>query len=192
MRVRPVPASMRYPKLRFALTDHPITVWAGAILLRLSDELIGLRAALITLLTPFAKSPDSQIPAINVLLVWWYGLALEAERFEHFTHYRRDLLLPRLPGLPRFPSPDTLRRFFHGFTYQRATKLSEASMGLSLDATELGVKKKARKGGSFLCTDQYCVRYLAGGRGKGEPNTGTNHLRFRLVQEVRPKMSACA
>jgi formylglycine-generating enzyme required for sulfatase activity len=38
------------------------------------------------------------------------------------------------------------------------------------------------KGGSFLCTDQYCARYIAGGRGKGEPDTGTNHLGFRLVR----------
>ena len=33
-------------------------------------------------------------------------------------------------------------------------------------------------GGSFLCTDQYCARYIAGGRGKGELDTGTNHLGF--------------
>ena len=30
-------------------------------------------------------------------------------------------------------------------------------------------------GGSFLCTDQYCTRYMVGMRGKGEINTGTNH-----------------
>ena len=47
MRVRPAPASPLYPKLRFAFTDHPITVWAGVILLRLYFELLGLRAALL-------------------------------------------------------------------------------------------------------------------------------------------------
>ncbi|HLZ34636.1 MAG TPA: hypothetical protein VKP13_11500 [Nitrospira sp.] len=25
------------------------------------------------------------------------------------------------------------------------------------------MKKKVHKGGSFLCTDQYCARYIAGG-----------------------------
>jgi hypothetical protein len=43
-------ASPLYPKIRFAFTDHPITVWAGAILLRLYFELIGLRAGLRTTL----------------------------------------------------------------------------------------------------------------------------------------------
>jgi hypothetical protein len=37
------------------------------------------------------------------------------------------------------------------------------------------------RGGSFLCTDQYCSRYMVGTRGKGEINTGTNHLGFRTV-----------
>jgi sulfatase modifying factor 1 len=55
----------------------------------------------------------------------------------------------------------------------------------SIDPSEPGVKKKVHKGGSFLCTDQYCARYIAGGRGKGEPDTGTNHLGFRLVRTVR-------
>src|SRR5262245_5370293 len=52
----------------------------------------------------------------------------------------------------------------------------------SVDPSEPGVKKKVHKGGSYLCTDQYCARYIAGGRGKGEPDTGTNHLGFRLVR----------
>ncbi|MBS0182398.1 MAG: transposase [Nitrospira sp.] len=112
MSTRQSPASPLYPKIRFAFTDHPITVWAGAILLRLYFEVIGLRTALVPVLTPFAKTSNNQIPAVDVLLAWWYGLALSAERFEHFTRYRRDPLFPRLLGLPRFPSPDTLRRFF--------------------------------------------------------------------------------
>jgi formylglycine-generating enzyme len=52
----------------------------------------------------------------------------------------------------------------------------------SFDPSEPEVKKKVHKGGSFLCTDQYCARYIAGGRGKGEPDTGTNHVGFRLVK----------
>ena len=52
----------------------------------------------------------------------------------------------------------------------------------SLDPSEPGVQKRVQKGGSFLCTDQYCSRYMPGGRGKGAPDTGTNHLGFRLVK----------
>jgi sulfatase modifying factor 1 len=51
----------------------------------------------------------------------------------------------------------------------------------SVDPSEPGIVKKVHRGGSFLCTDQYCSRYKVGGRGKGEPNTGTNHLGFRCV-----------
>ena len=131
MRPRRPVASPLYPKIRFAFTDHPITVWAGAILLRLYFELLGLRTALTRVLTPVAKTSNHQISVVDVLLAWWYGLALGAERFEHLTCYRRDPLLPRLLGLPRFPSPDTVRRFFGRFTYRHTTEVSEALMRLS-------------------------------------------------------------
>ncbi len=134
MRPRQPPTSALYPKLRFAFTDHPITVWAGAILLRLYVELLDLRTALASVLTPVAKTSHHQIPVVDVLLAWWYGLALGAERFDHLTRYRRDPLLPRLLGLPRFPSPDTVRRFFGRFTYRHTTEVSEALMRLSLQS----------------------------------------------------------
>jgi formylglycine-generating enzyme len=52
----------------------------------------------------------------------------------------------------------------------------------SFDPSEPSVPKRVLRGGSFLCTDQYCARYVAGGRGKGAPDTGTNHLGFRCVR----------
>ena len=54
----------------------------------------------------------------------------------------------------------------------------------SFDPAEPGVKKRVHRGGSFLCTDQYCSRYMVGTRGKGEVSTGTNHLGFRCVKTV--------
>jgi formylglycine-generating enzyme len=53
----------------------------------------------------------------------------------------------------------------------------------SYDPQEVGVAKRVQKGGSFLCTDQYCSRYMPGARGKGDPETATNHLGFRCVRE---------
>jgi len=50
------------------------------------------------------------------------------------------------------------------------------------DPAEPTEKKKTHRGGSFLCTDQYCSRYIVGTRGKGEVSTGTNHLGFRCVK----------
>jgi len=55
----------------------------------------------------------------------------------------------------------------------------------SSDPSEPGVAKRVTKGGSFLCTDQYCSRYMPGGRGKEAADTGTNHLGFRLVRDDR-------
>jgi formylglycine-generating enzyme required for sulfatase activity len=53
------------------------------------------------------------------------------------------------------------------------------------DPSEPAEKKRIHRGGSFLCTEQYCSRYMVGTRGKVEISTGTNHLGFRLVRDVR-------
>jgi formylglycine-generating enzyme len=53
------------------------------------------------------------------------------------------------------------------------------------DPSEPGHLKKAQRGGSFLCTDQYCSRYIVGTRGKGDVDTGTNHLGFRCVMSLQ-------
>ncbi|MGE0821181.1 MAG: formylglycine-generating enzyme family protein [Candidatus Binatia bacterium] len=54
----------------------------------------------------------------------------------------------------------------------------------SFDPSEPGVAKRVQRGGSFLCSDQYCRRYVPGSRGKGAPDTGTNHLGFRCVRDA--------
>jgi formylglycine-generating enzyme len=54
------------------------------------------------------------------------------------------------------------------------------------DPSEPGEMKKVLRGGSFLCTDQYCSRYMVGTRGKGEVSTGTNHVGFRCVKSAAP------
>jgi sulfatase modifying factor 1 len=52
------------------------------------------------------------------------------------------------------------------------------------DPTEPAEKKRVHRGGSFLCTEQYCTRYMVGTRGKGEVTTGSNHLGFRCVKDA--------
>jgi len=121
-----------YPRILFGFTEHPITVWAGVILLRLYFEWIGLRKELEQSLAGFVKRSNNQIRAVDVMLSWFYGLALGAERFEHFTRYRRDRLLGELLGMERFGSPDTLRRLFLRFNYRQVTEVSERLMGFSL------------------------------------------------------------
>jgi len=53
----------------------------------------------------------------------------------------------------------------------------------SYDPAEPDQRKKVQRGGSFLCSDQYCERYVVGTRGKGEVSTGTNHVGFRCVKD---------
>ena len=50
------------------------------------------------------------------------------------------------------------------------------------DPQEPGVPKRVQRGGSFLCTNQYCTRYMVGTRGKGEINSSTNHIGFRCIK----------
>jgi sulfatase modifying factor 1 len=54
----------------------------------------------------------------------------------------------------------------------------------AFDPDDPGVPKRVMRGGSFLCTDQYCSRYMVGTRGKGEASSGTNHLGFRCITPV--------
>lgn len=55
----------------------------------------------------------------------------------------------------------------------------------SFDPAEPEAKKRVHRGGSFLCTDQYCTRYMVGTRGKGDFSTGSNHLGFRCVKSPK-------
>ena len=54
----------------------------------------------------------------------------------------------------------------------------------SYDPSEPTEQKRVLRGGSFLCTDQYCSRYVVGSRGKGEVSSGSNHLGFRCVRSA--------
>jgi formylglycine-generating enzyme len=67
------------------------------------------------------------------------------------------------------------------------SKLSNNPQGPleSFDPAEEGTKKKVQRGGSFLCTDQYCTRYMLGTRGKGEYRSATSHVGFRCVKDIR-------
>jgi formylglycine-generating enzyme len=54
----------------------------------------------------------------------------------------------------------------------------------SLDPNEPDQPKRVQRGGSFLCTDLYCTRYMVGTRGKGEVRSASNHVGFRCVKDA--------
>ncbi len=59
-------------------------------------------------------------------------------------------------------------------TYRLASLTSESNPKgppTSFDPDEPGVRKRVHRGGSFLCSAQYCSRFLVGTRGKGAVDT---------------------
>jgi len=54
----------------------------------------------------------------------------------------------------------------------------------SADPAEPGVAKRVNRGGSYLCSDHYCSRYVVGSRGRGAPDTGSSNLGFRCVKSA--------
>jgi formylglycine-generating enzyme required for sulfatase activity len=53
----------------------------------------------------------------------------------------------------------------------------------SYDPSEPGVPKRVQRGGSFLCAENYCARYILGSRMKGETVSAANHIGFRCVKD---------
>ena len=75
--------------------------------------------------------------------------------------------------------------------YRPDTYVEDAKHGLlrnpqgpkdSFDPEEPEARKRVHRGGSFLCSDQFCARYILGTRSKGEVSTGTSHMGFRCVK----------
>ncbi|MCG5051766.1 MAG: formylglycine-generating enzyme family protein [Myxococcales bacterium] len=54
----------------------------------------------------------------------------------------------------------------------------------SFDPNEPGMVKRVMRGGSYLCSDLYCVRYVVGSRGKGAEDTGSSHVGFRCARDL--------
>lgn len=69
-------------------------------------------------------------------------------------------------------------------TYATSPRRNPQGPPDSDDPQEPGVPKRVQRGGSFLCSDQYCTRYMPGGRGKGAIDSGASHLGFRCVRSV--------
>jgi sulfatase modifying factor 1 len=56
----------------------------------------------------------------------------------------------------------------------------------SFDPQEPGIVKRVQRGGSFMCSDQYCIGYRTTARMKGEEDSGAFHTGFRCVINGRP------
>ena len=57
----------------------------------------------------------------------------------------------------------------------------------SFDPSEPGIPKRVLRGGSFLCAERYCTRYLVGSRGKGAPDSAAINIGLRCAKDVEKK-----
>jgi sulfatase modifying factor 1 len=73
--------------------------------------------------------------------------------------------------------------FYRPDYYQFSPALDPKGPPDSYDPEEPRLVKRVQRGGSFLCSDQYCIRYKAGSRGKGEIKSASNNLGFRCVKD---------
>jgi formylglycine-generating enzyme required for sulfatase activity len=60
----------------------------------------------------------------------------------------------------------------------------------SFDPQEPGAKKRVLRGGSFLCSDVYCLGYLPGTRMKSTVDTGLCHTGFRCAKDGEAPVGA--
>jgi len=75
--------------------------------------------------------------------------------------------------------------FYRPDYYAKSPSSNPTGPADSYDPEEPGTVKHVQRGGSFICSDQYCIRYKAGSRGKGETSSAGNNLGFRCVKDVK-------
>lgn len=79
---------------------------------------------------------------------------------------------------------DWYRSDYYGQLATEGVARNPQGPAISFDPNEPGVPRHVQRGGSFLCTSQYCSRYMVGTRGKGEPSSASNHIGFRCVRSA--------
>ncbi len=87
---------------------------------------------------------------------------------------------------------DWYRPDYYGRLAAKGIARNPQGPGSSYDPMEPGARKRVQRGGSFLCTAQYCSRYMVGARGKDEISSASNHIGFRCVMGISGRTGAGA
>lgn len=66
--------------------------------------------------------------------------------------------------------------------YAKSPAKNPVGPSSSFDPEEPGMPKRVLRGGSFLCSDEYCIGYQPGIRSKSSPDTGLQHTGFRCAK----------
>ncbi|MBI2806935.1 MAG: formylglycine-generating enzyme family protein [Planctomycetes bacterium] len=69
--------------------------------------------------------------------------------------------------------------------YRNSPERNPKGPDTGFDFREPGSGSRVQRGGSFLCSDVYCVRYVLGTRGQGEVTSGASHVGFRCVKDAK-------
>ena len=73
------------------------------------------------------------------------------------------------------------RDYYQPEYYSESPAQNPPGPSSSFDPQEPGIIKRVQRGGSFMCSDQYCIGYRTTARMKGEEDTGAFHTGFRCV-----------
>jgi formylglycine-generating enzyme len=73
------------------------------------------------------------------------------------------------------------------YAQRRGVTVDPAGPASSFDPQEPYAPKRVNRGGSFLCSDNYCIGYRPSARMKSSPDTGLFHTGFRCV--ATPEMA---
>lgn len=65
--------------------------------------------------------------------------------------------------------------------YQHSPERDPTGPTSSYDPLEPTIPKRVQRGGSFMCSDNYCIGYRVAARMKGDAQSGSFHLGFRAV-----------
>ena len=74
---------------------------------------------------------------------------------------------------------------WYGRNYYAASRRENPTGPPMGDLDENGTPQRVRRGGSYLCADDYCRRYLPGTRDKNPADSGACHTGFRCVRDSR-------
>ncbi len=66
--------------------------------------------------------------------------------------------------------------------YAHSQAMNPRGPDTSFDPNEPGVMKRVQRGGSYLCSDLYCIGYRPSARMKSTADTGLSHSGFRCVK----------
>ena len=68
--------------------------------------------------------------------------------------------------------------------YRHSSRRNPKGPDESYEPSEPLIAKRVQRGGSFLCCDQYCVRYRPGARHHGAIGNAASHTGFRCVKDA--------